>query len=186
MDKIIFLDRDGTINVEVDYLHKKKDFKFETNADKAIKIFNDLGYKVVVVTNQSGIARGYYSEEDLAELHEYLDEELQKIGAKVDAYYYCPHHPEAKIEKYRLNCSCRKPEIGMFMEASKKMSVDFSQSIIVGDKLSDIEAGIRLGMKTVLVETGHGKLEKSKIYFNTDIFKSLYDFALFLEGKNTR
>ncbi len=184
MNKVVFLDRDGTINVEVDYLHKKEDFKFEENADKAIKIINDLGYKVIVVTNQSGIARGYYTENDLKTLHVYLDEELKKIGAKVDAYYYCPHHPNAKLDEYKIDCECRKPEIGMFMEAAKDFSIDFSNSIIVGDKISDLEAGVRLGMKTVLVETGHGAEEKDKIYFKTDICKNLYEFALILNEKN--
>ncbi len=184
MNKVVFLDRDGTINVEVDYLHKKEDFKFEENADKAIKIINDLGYKVIVVTNQSGIARGYYTENDLKTLHVYLDEELNKIGAKVDAYYYCPHHPNAKLDEYKIDCECRKPEIGMFMEAAKDFSIDFSKSIIVGDKISDLEAGVRLGMKTVLVETGHGTEEKDKIYFKTDICKNLYEFALILNEKN--
>lgn len=178
MEKIIFLDRDGTINVEVDYLYKKEDFKFEDNADKAIKIFNDLGYKVIVVTNQSGIARGYYSEEDLKKLHEHIDEELGKIGAKVNAYYYCPHHPEATIDKYKVDCQCRKPNLGMFLEAKKDFNIDFENSIIVGDKVSDLESGVRLGMKTVLVETGHGLEELSKIYFKTEIYKNLYDFAL--------
>ena len=185
MNKVVFLDRDGTVNVEVDYLHKKEDFKFEENADKAIKIINDLGYKVIVVTNQSGIARGYYTENDLKTLHVYLDEELNKIGAKVDAYYYCPHHPNAKLDEYKIDCECRKPEIGMFMEAAKDFSIDFSKSIIVGDKISDLEAGVRLGMKTVLVETGHGAEEKDKIYFKTDICKNLYEFALILNEKNS-
>ena len=178
MNKVVFLDRDGTINVEVDYLHKKEDFKFEENADKAIKIINDMGYKVIVVTNHSGIARGYYTENDLKTLHVYLDEELKKIGAKVDAYYYCPHHPNAKLDEYKIDCECRKPEIGMFMEAAKDFSIDFSNSIIVGDKISDLEAGVRLGMKTVLVETGHGTEEKDRIYFKTDIYKNLYEFII--------
>lgn len=183
MEKIIFLDRDGTINVEVDYLYKKEDFKFEDNADKAIKIFNDLGYKVIVVTNQSGIARGYYREEDLRKLHEHIDEELRKIGAKVSAYYYCPHHPEATLEEYQIDCQCRKPNLGMFLEAKKDFNISFENAIIVGDKVSDLESGVRLGMRTVLVETGHGLEEVSKIYFKTEIFKNLYEFALKLEAE---
>lgn len=119
MEKVIFLDRDGTINVEVDYLHKVEDFKFEEKADEAIKIFNDLGYKVIVVTNQSGIARGYYTEEDLHKLHKFMDEELEKIGAKVSAYYHCPHHPKGTLEQYAKDCTCRKPNLGMFMDAKK-------------------------------------------------------------------
>lgn len=183
MEKVIFLDRDGTINVEVDYLHKSEDFRFEENAEKAIKIFNDLGYKVIVVTNQSGIARGYYTEEDLKKLHEYLNKKLSEAGAKVNAYYYCPHHPEAKLEKYKKDCRCRKPNLGMFLHAQKDFKIDFEKSIIVGDKLSDLESGVRLGMRTVLVETGHGKEELAKLYFKTEVYKNLYEFALNLNGQ---
>lgn len=183
MEKCIFLDRDGNINVEVDYLHKPEDFRFEKNADKAIKIFNDMGYKVIVITNQSGVARGYYTEEDVVKLHEYMDGLLKDIGAKVDAYYYCPHHPEKGIGKYKTDCKCRKPELGMFLQAKEEFDVDFENSMIVGDKLSDVEAGLRLGMKSILVRTGHGKKEEQKVYFNCFIYDSLYDFALELQNR---
>ena len=183
MEKVIFLDRDGTINVEVDYLHKVEDFKFEEKADEAIKIFNDLGYKVIVVTNQSGIARGYYTEEDLNKLHKFMDEELEKIGAKVSAYYHCPHHPKGTLEQYVKECTCRKPNLGMFMDAKRDFDVDFENSIIVGDKLSDLEAGLRLGMRTILVKTGHGKEEIDSVYFKTEIYNNLYEFSLKLKGE---
>ncbi len=184
MNKIVFLDRDGTVNVEVDYLHKIEDFKFESEADKAIKIFNDLGYKVIIVTNQSGIARGYYTEEDLEKLHKYMDEQLKILGAKVEKYYYCPHHPKGKIEKYAINCNCRKPELGMFIDAIKEFDIDLENSIMVGDKISDLESAIRLGIKPVLVETGHGKAEIDKAYFKVEIHKNLYEFANNLKTKN--
>ena len=180
MKKCIFLDRDGNINVEVDYLYKKEDFKFIDGADKAIKKFNELGYLVVVVTNQSGIARGYYSEEDVEKLHTHINEELAKIGAKVDAYYYCPHHPKVGLDKYRKKCRCRKPELGMFLEAKKDFDIDFEQSIIVGDKMSDVESGIKLGMKSILVRSGHGAVEEAKIYSKVEVYDSLYDFAMSL------
>lgn len=183
MKKCIFLDRDGNINVEVDYLHKKEDFLFVDGADKAIKIFNDLGYLVVVVTNQSGIARGYYTEEDLIKLHEYMDDELLKVGAKVDAYFYCPHHPVKGIGEYKVECNCRKPELGMFLEAKKKFDIDFENSIIVGDKLSDVEAGLRLGMESILVRSGHGKSEEKKLYGKKEVFNTLYEFAKALEAR---
>lgn len=177
-NKCIFLDRDGNINVEVDYLYKKEDFKFVDGADKAIKIFNELGYKVIVVTNQSGIARGYYTEEDLKHLHSYIDQELEKIGGKVDEYYYCPHHPEKGIGIYKRSCRCRKPELEMFLDAQKEFDIDFERSIVVGDKISDIESGIRLGMEAILVKSGHGIMEKEKIYTKTKVYDTLYDFAL--------
>ena len=184
MEKIIFLDRDGTINVEVDYLYKTEDFKFEENADKAIKIFNDLGYKVIVVTNQSGIARGYYTEDDLKKLHDFVDEKLAKIGAKVNAYYYCPHHPNGTLEEYKIECQCRKPNLGMFLSAQKDFHINFEDAIIVGDKISDLESGVRLGMRTVLVETGHGKEELPNLYFKSEVYKNLYEFALKLKELN--
>lgn len=176
--KCIFLDRDGNINVEVDYLHKPEDFKFIDGVEKAIKIFNNLGYLVIVVTNQSGVARGYYNEEDVLKLHEHINGELKKTGGKVDGYYYCPHHPNGVEVKYRKKCLCRKPELGMFLEAKKDFDIDFEHSFIVGDKLSDIESGLRLGMESVLVRSGHGKEEEKKLYSKTLVFDSLYDFAL--------
>lgn len=181
MRKCIFLDRDGNINVEVDYLYKKEDFKFIEGAERAIKIFNELGYLVVVVTNQSGIARGYYREEDVKNLHVYINEELSKIGARIDAYYYCPHHPKEGVDMYRKKCRCRKPELGMFLNAKKDYNIDFENSIIIGDKLSDVEAGIKLGMKSILVRSGHGTKEEKKIYSKVEIFDSLYDFAITLK-----
>lgn len=176
MRKCIFLDRDGNINVEKDYLHKAEDFEFEYGADRAIKIFNDLGYIVIVVTNQSGVARGYYTENDVVKLHKHIDNELKKIDAKVDAYYYCPHHPEVD-GKYGKICKCRKPELGMFLQAQSDFNIDFNESIVVGDKISDIESAIRLGMKPVIVKTGHGSKEIKKLKYKTEVFDSLYEFA---------
>lgn len=176
MKKCIFLDRDGNINVEKDYLHKAEDFEFESGAAQAIKTFNDLGYIVIVVTNQSGVARGYYGEDDVIELHKHIDNELTKIGAKVDAYYYCPHHPRVS-GKYGIICECRKPGLGMFLNAQEDFDIDFSNSIVVGDKISDIESAVRLGMKPVLVKTGHGNKELSKLKYNIEVFESLYDFS---------
>lgn len=184
MNKAIFLDRDGTVNVEVDYLYKAEDFRFEYKADEAIKILNDLGYKIIIVTNQSGIARGYYTEEDLVELHKFLDGELCKVSAKVDGYYYCPHHTKGTIEKYKIECNCRKPNLGMFLEAGKKFDIDFANSFIVGDKMSDLEAGLRLGMSSILVQTGHGEDEEKSLYFKAKVYKNLYDFAIALKSAN--
>lgn len=177
MKKCIFLDRDGNINVEKEYLHKIEDFEFEIGAKEAIKIFKELGYLVVVVTNQSGIARGYYGEDDVENLHSYINNELGKIGAEVDAFYYCPHHPTKGIGEYLKDCACRKPELGMFELARKSLDIDYRDSIIVGDKMSDVEAGLRLGMRPVLVRTGHGLEEEKKGYFDFETYDSLYQFA---------
>jgi len=177
MKKCVFLDRDGNINVEKDYLHKIEDFEFEEGALEAIKIFNDLGYLVVVVTNQSGVARGYYSEKDVEILHGYLEEEVNKIGGHIDKFYYCPHHPEKGIGDYKKDCDCRKPNPGMFLRAKEDLDVDFENSIMVGDKISDVKGGLNLGMRSILVRTGHGKLEEKKVDFDCEIYDSLYEFA---------
>lgn len=177
MKKCIFLDRDGNINVEKDYLHKIEEFEFIDKAREAIKIFNDLGYLVVVVTNQSGVARGYYDENSVKTLHEYLQKKVEKIGGHIDGFYYCPHHPEKGIGKYKLECNCRKPQPGMFLEAQKDLDIDFSSSIMVGDKISDIKAGVLLGMRSILVKTGHGVEEEKKIKTSCEIYETLYEFA---------
>ena len=177
LKKCIFLDRDGNINVEKEYLYKPEDFEFETGAKKAIKIFKELGYIIVVVTNQSGVARGYYGESDVEKLHEYINKELEEIGVKVDAFYYCPHHPTKGTGEYLTDCMCRKPELGMFEEARKDLDIDYRNSIIVGDKISDVEVGLRLGMRPVLVRTGHGAQEEKKRYFEFEVYDTLYKFA---------
>jgi len=175
--KCIFLDRDGTINKEVDYLYKVEDFEFIDGANEAIKLFNGLGYLVIVVTNQSGIARNYYTEDDLKNLHIHIDKLLERISAKIDSYYYCPHHQTKGIGKYKVKCLCRKPELEMFLRAKKDFNIDFENSIIIGDKISDVEAGVRLGMKSVLVKSGHGAKEEKKLYGKISIFNNLLDFA---------
>lgn len=176
MKKCVFLDRDGTINVEKNYLHKAEDFEWEYKAKEAIKAIKDKGYIVIVVTNQSGIARGYYDEKAVEKLHEYMNEELKKIDSKIDAFYYCPHHPKG-IGDYGKECDCRKPELGMFNKAHRDFKIDFKNSYMVGDKQSDLLAAKRLKMKPVLVETGHGLSEKDKIEFDVDVYKNLYEFV---------
>lgn len=180
MRKVIFLDRDGTINIEKDYLHKVEDFEFEPGSLEAIKIFSELGYEIIVVTNQSGIARGYYSEEDLINLNNFMIEKIQEFGGRVLDCYFCPHHPEKGIDRYRLECLCRKPNPGMIRDAIDKYGVDKNLSYMVGDKISDIEAGDRAGVKSILVKTGYGikTLEKNNI--TAPIFENLFEFAKYL------
>lgn len=181
MKKIIFLDRDGTINVEKDYLHKIEDFQFEEGAQEAIKIFKELGYEVIVLTNQSGIARGYYSEEDLINLNNYMIEEVKKFGGDILDAFYCPHHPTKGVGKYKVDCDCRKPHKGMLIEASKKYDIDFSNSFMVGDKNSDVELTKDTEITPVLVRTGYGrKSEKSK-KIDCLVFDNLLNFAYSLK-----
>lgn len=183
-NKTIFLDRDGTINIEKNYLHKIEDFEWIKGTKEAIKIFNELGYKVIIVTNQSGIARGYYKEEDVEILNNYMKKEVEKNGGNIDEIYFCPHHVDG-IGKYKKKCENRKPEIGFFLKSKDKFNIDFTNSFVVGDKISDLEAAIRLGMEPVLVETGYGEKTKEEIYFKTNIYKNLYGFALDLRKKVT-
>ncbi|WP_312647419.1 D-glycero-alpha-D-manno-heptose-1,7-bisphosphate 7-phosphatase [Aminipila sp.] len=148
MNKAVFFDRDGTINVEINYLHRIEDFRFIDGMSEFIKKWNDWGYKVIVVTNQAGIARGYYTEEDMHKLHAHINKELKKIGAHIDAFYFCPHHPDFTGE-----CNCRKPKTGMIEQAIKDFDIDVSQSILFGDKEWDIEAGKKSGIFGVQVKS---------------------------------
>lgn len=155
MNKAAFFDRDGTINVEVNYLHKIEDFRFIEGIPELIKKYNDYGYIVIVVTNQAGIARGYYTEEDMHKLHNHINEELKKYDAKIDAFYFCPHHPDITGE-----CNCRKPATGMLEQAIMDFDIDVTQSILYGDKPWDIEAGEKCGIKGYLVEECNGRKKK--------------------------
>lgn len=149
MNKAAFFDRDGTINVEVNYLYKCEDFEFIEGMPAFIKKFNDWGFKVIVATNQAGIARGYYKEDDMLILHEYINKQLKKYDAHVDAFYFCPHHPDISGP-----CHCRKPETGMLEQAIADFDIDVNASILFGDKPWDIEAGERLGIKSYLINEG--------------------------------
>ena len=137
--KAIFLDRDGTINVEKNYLYKIEDFEFLPGVIDGLKKLQDNGFLLVVVTNQSGIARGYYTEEDLKKLNEWMISTLEQSGIHISAIYYCPHHPEALNEKYRKKCDCRKPEIGLFLKAARDLDIDISKSYAIGDKIRDLQ-----------------------------------------------
>ncbi|MBZ4683916.1 MAG: D-glycero-D-manno-heptose 1,7-bisphosphate phosphatase [Fusobacteriaceae bacterium] len=182
MKKCIFIDRDGTINVEKNYLHKIEDFEFIENSEKAIKIFKELGYLVIVITNQSGIARGYYNENDVKILHNHINEALKNnYNVEIDDFYYCPHHTKGNIKEYSIECKCRKPEPEMFIKAKEKYNIDFLNSYMVGDKLSDLEGAIKLGIEPIFVKTGHGKIEEEKIYFNVKKYNDIYEFAKELE-----
>lgn len=161
--KTVFLDRDGTINVEKNYLYKPEDFQFIENAPEAIALLKKHGYRVIVVTNQAGVARGYYTEEDVKRLHAYINEQLRKWDTQIDAFYYCPHHPTAGIGKYKKDCNCRKPKTGMFEQACRDFEVDRENSWMIGDNKGDIEAGRNFGLRTILVRTGYGEaLEKKE------------------------
>ena len=161
--RAVFLDRDGTINEEKEYLHRIDEFSFITGAPAAIKLLNDAGFLVVVVTNQSGIGRGFYGEDAAHRLHHFMDEQLARQGARIDAYYLCPHHPLHGIGDYRKECACRKPLPGMLTSAARDLSIALGSSFIVGDKLADVEAGLAAGCQPVLVRTGYGLSESARL-----------------------
>lgn len=137
MNKAIFLDRDGTINVEKGYLFKKENFEFIDGAVNAMRILQKAGYLLIIITNQSGIARGYYREEDFYELNEWMEDQLASQGVEIDAVYFCPHYPEALISTYNMNCNCRKPKLGLFQKAVKDFDIDLGLSFAIGDKIRD-------------------------------------------------
>lgn len=174
MDKIIFLDRDGTINREVNYLHKPEDLEFLPGAAEAMRLLKEAGFKLVVITNQAGVARGYYGCEDVERLHEYMNGLLKPRGAGVDAYYYCPHHPVHGIGSYKTECRCRKPGTGMFEMAERDFLIDKPHSYMIGDKLIDVEAGVNYGVAAILVGTGYGAAERQGLMERKE--KPLYDF----------
>lgn len=138
--KAVFLDRDGTIARDVPYCSRPEDFELLPGAAEGIKLLNEHGFKVVVVTNQSGIARGYFTERMLAEIHDKMITQLAEHGAHVDAIYYCPHHPDD-------NCDCRKPKPKMLFQAALDLDIDLSQSYVIGDSDMDVELARRAGCK---------------------------------------
>ncbi|EKT53392.1 D-glycero-beta-D-manno-heptose 1,7-bisphosphate 7-phosphatase [Providencia sneebia] len=151
----IFLDRDGTINIDHGYVHKIDDFQFIEGAIEAMAELKKMGYALVVVTNQSGIGRGIYSEDDFMQLTEWMDWSLADHDIDLDGIYFCPHHPEATDEIYRLDCDCRKPKPGMLLDAKSFLNIDMASSYMVGDKLADMQAGKAANVgTTVLVRSG--------------------------------
>lgn len=156
MNPAVFLDRDGVICEEKNYVHRKEDFVILPKVAEAIRLLNQNRYKVIVVTNQGGIAKGLYSLKEMEVLHEHMIQLLLKEKASIDKIYFCPHHPGGVIPEYRQSCLCRKPSPGMLHQAQRDFHLYLKESFLVGDKTSDIKAGERAGCKTILVETGYG------------------------------
>jgi len=170
--RAIFLDRDGTINVEKNYLHKIEEWEWTPHAPEAIKLINDAGYLAVVVSNQAGIARGYYSQQDVLQLHQQVDVLLAKYGARIDAYYFCPHHTDIGIIR---DCNCRKPNAGMFIQAQEDWDIDFENSYMIGDKLIDAEAAKKVGITPIIVKTGYGKEASAECANSVKSYSNLFE-----------
>src|SRR3954467_5114411 len=152
MRAAVFFDRDGVLNEDDGYACDPDKIRWVEGAREAVKAVNDAGYLAFVVTNQSGVARGLYKESDIRILHSRMAEELAKVGAHIDAFEYCPHHPEASVELYRTSCTCRKPEPGMITKIMNRFPVDSARSFLVGDKFTDIEAANGAGIRGYLFE----------------------------------
>jgi D-glycero-D-manno-heptose 1,7-bisphosphate phosphatase len=164
MNKAVFLDRDGVITKEPPYYaHKIEQLGLIPKSAEAIRLLNESGFKVIVVSNQAGVARGYYQEKNIQIYNNEMKRQLEEKGARIDAIYYCPHYLKATIKEYRIDCDCRKPKPGMLKRAEKDLDLDLKCSFLIGDKMSDIEAGYRAGCKTILVLTGQGNDESKKI-----------------------
>jgi D-glycero-D-manno-heptose 1,7-bisphosphate phosphatase len=183
-EKCVFLDRDGVINQDPPhYAHRIDQLNIIPGSAEAIRLLNEKGFIVIVITNQSGVARGMYNEEDIAFFHAEMQRRLNENNAHIDAFYYCPHHPEAVVDKYRIDCECRKPKTGMILKAAKDFGFDPSGSFLVGDKWFDVIAGKDAGCKTILVMTGHGRDEyqrerKSFAFIAKDLLSAVKEIIL--------
>jgi len=181
-NKAIFIDRDGTLNKEVGYPDTFKKIHIYKRSVKALKLLRSAGFKIIVVSNQAGVAYGYFTEKFVRDTHNHIAAKLKKQGAKADAFYFCPHHAKkAKIKKYKKDCACRKPKTGMVKKAAKRFSLNIGKSYVVGDKLTDVKLGINSKMKSFLVLTGFGKTERKLIKKEKArpdfIVKDLYEAA---------
>ena len=161
--RAVFLDRDGTINKEVGYLRRMEELVLIEGAGSGIRLLNESGYKVAVITNQSGVARGFFDEIFVRKVHKEMARRLSKSNAYVDRWYYCPHHPTEGKGEYRVGCGCRKPSRGMVDIAIKELGIVPEESFVVGDSIRDLEIAWRVGAKPVLVLTGYGKETLSRL-----------------------
>ncbi len=152
--KAVFFDRDGTLNVDVHYLHRVEDFAWMPDAKEAVRYLNDRGYLVFVITNQSGVARGYFPEQDVLTVYEWMQNDLKKSGAHFDGMYYCPHHPHGSVPEYTKDCDCRKPKPGLINAACEKYHIDKRQSLLFGDKVSDMECAENAHIRGVRYQSG--------------------------------
>lgn len=176
----VFIDRDGVINVDHGYVHKRDDFEYIDGVFDATKKLKEMGYLLVLVTNQSGIARGMFTEDQFEILTEWMDWNFADNGVDFDGIYYCPHHPEATVEKYKEACDCRKPNPGMLVSAQRFLDIDMENSIMIGDKKEDMMAAQAAGVGTrILVRTGKPVTEEGEA-LATVVLDSVADVPSYL------
>lgn len=166
MKPTVFLDRDGTINEDVGYLNALDRLVFIPGALDAIRLLARANFQIAIVTNQAGVALGVIEERVLDDLHAHIDERIRQAGGRVDGWFVCRHHASASIEKFRLECECRKPKAGLFEQACKALPVDKSRSVYIGDKASDMAAAKNAGLAGILVRTGYGEGELQRLKGN--------------------
>ena len=160
--RAVFLDRDGTLIEEAGYLDRLDRLVMFPWSVDAVRLLNRGGFAVVVVTNQAGIAKGFFDERFVQETHRVLDRKVTEGGGRIDGYYYCPHLPDASVEAYRRSCDCRKPMAGMILAAARDLDIDVARSYVVGDRWIDVEMAHRAGATGLMVETGYGKTESTR------------------------
>ena len=174
--KVAFLDRDGVINIDTGYVYRINDFKYTYKCKEALRNITDNGYKIIIITNQSGIGRGYFSETEYKKLTSYYLNDFKNNGIDILDIFYCPHHVEANVKKFRKDCNFRKPKPGMIKKAIKRYSIDINNSFLVGDKLSDIEAGMSAGINNLfLIENDNESTETRSTLCK---FKNLYSLSI--------
>jgi D-glycero-D-manno-heptose 1,7-bisphosphate phosphatase len=177
--RAVFLDRDGTINVEKNYLYRISDWEWIQGATAAIRRINQMGWLVIVVTNQAGVARGLYDYSEVARLHQHVDALLEQAGARIDGYYLCPHHPDFGDAR---DCDCRKPRPGLLLRAARDFGIELRCSFLIGDKISDVQAGRAANVTPILVATGHGAAARATAPAGTICVADLTAAMNWIEG----
>jgi D-glycero-D-manno-heptose 1,7-bisphosphate phosphatase len=155
-----FLDRDGVLNVDHGYAYRPDQLEWIAGAPQAVRLLNEAGYIVIVVTNQSGVARGFYDEAAVHQLHAHMQEVLKAQGAHIDAFYYCPHHPEGTVKEFAVNCKCRKPDTGMLDQAAREWPIDLGRSILIGDRDNDMAAAAAFNIRGIKFDSASDSLSE--------------------------
>jgi len=178
LNAAVFLDRDGTLIKEVGYLSSLSQIEILPNVPEGLRLLKSLGYFLIVVTNQSGVARGFFSESFVLQVHSVLWEMLAQKCVQIDAFYYCPHHPTEGFPPYDIDCECRKPKTGMLKEAAIACNIDISRSWVIGDSLVDMQLARNAGCRGVLLRTGHGRMIEQNGVHEPPFFYAVKDDLL--------